>query len=134
MSLPGRDLSASGSNARGDPGTVYEFGPFRLDPGERLLLRHSQPVAITPKAFDLLVYLVQRPGRLADKHALMAALWPDAVVEEANLSYNVSALRKALGDGHDAEQMIQTVPTKGYRLVAAVHETRIDGSPLRRRP
>ena len=134
MSLPGRDLSASGSNASGDHGSVYEFGPFRLDPGERLLLRDDQPVAITPKAFDLLVYLVQRPGRLADKHALMAALWPDTVVEEANLAYNVSALRKALGDGHDGEQIIQTVPTKGYRLVATVRERREEGSPLRRSP
>ena len=131
MSLPGRDLSASGSDPSGDHGTVFEFGPFRLDPGERLLIRDGQPVALTPKAFDLLVYLVQRPGRLADKHALMSALWPDTVVEEANLAYNVSALRKALGDGHDGEQIIQTVPTKGYRLVAPVRERRADGSPLR---
>jgi DNA-binding winged helix-turn-helix (wHTH) protein/Tol biopolymer transport system component len=101
---------------------TYEFGPFRLDPAERLLLRGGRPVALTPKAFDLLAYLVERPGRLVDKQALMAVLWPDAVVEEANLAYNVSAVRKALGDGQEGEQFIQTVPTRGYRFVAPVRE------------
>ncbi|HVR72359.1 MAG TPA: winged helix-turn-helix domain-containing protein [Vicinamibacteria bacterium] len=100
----------------------YEFGSFRLDPAERLLLREGHSVALTPKAFDLLVYLVERPGRLVERQALMAALWPDAVVEEANLAYNVSAVRKALGDGHEGEQFIQTVPTRGYRFVAPVIE------------
>ena len=64
----------------------HAFGPFGLDPAERLLLRGGQPVALTPKAFDLLVYLVERHGRLVEKQELMAALWPDAVVEEANLA------------------------------------------------
>lgn len=100
----------------------YEFGPFRLDPAERLLMREGHPVPLTPKAFDLLVYLVERAGRLVEKQALMAALWPDAVVEEANLAYNVSAVRKALGDGQEGEQFIQTVPTRGYRFVAPVRE------------
>ena len=117
MSIPTQELSA-GSQAEGTP--IHEFGPFRLDPRERLLTRDGQPVALTPKALDLLVYLVERPGRLVEKQALMAALWPDAVVEEANLAYTVSALRKALGDGHDGEQIIQTVPTRGYRFVAPV--------------
>jgi Tol biopolymer transport system component/DNA-binding winged helix-turn-helix (wHTH) protein len=103
-------------------GGVYDFGPFRLDSAERLLLREGRPVALTPKAFDLLLYLVQRPGRLVDKHVLMTALWPDAVVEETNLAYTVSAIRRALGDGQDGEQIIQTVPTRGYRFVAPVHE------------
>ena len=98
------------------------FGAFHLDPVERRLLHEGQPVALPPKAFDLLVYLAQRPGRLVEKAALMAALWPDAIVEEANLAYTVSALRKALGDGHDGEQIIQTVPTRGYRFVATVQE------------
>ena len=99
----------------------YEFGPFRLDPAERLLLRDGQPVALTPKAFDLLVYLVERQGHLVERQVLMKTLWPDAVVEEANLAYNVSAVRKALGDGQEGEQFIQTVPTRGYRFVAPVH-------------
>ena len=109
---------------------VHEFGPFRLDSAERLLLRAGQQVALTPKAFDLLVYLVDRAGRLVTKQELMSALWPDSFVEEANLTFTMSALRKALGDGHDGEQFIQTVPTRGYRFVAKVThvETRSDVS------
>jgi hypothetical protein len=78
--------------------SVYEFGSFRLDSAERLLLRAGQPVPVTPKAFDLLVYLVDHAGRLVTKQTLMSALWPDSFVEEANLTFTVSALRKALGD------------------------------------
>ena len=101
--------------------SVYEFGRFRLDSAERLLLRSGQPVSLTPKAFDLLVYLVERHGRLVTKQELMRALWSETFVEEANLTYTVSALRKALGEreGQD-EQLIQTVPTRGYRFVASV--------------
>ena len=99
---------------------AYEFGPFRLDPAERLLLRDGQAVALTPKAFDLLVYLVEHHGHLVEKQSLMTALWPDTVVEEANLAYNVSALRKALGDGREDGRFIETVPTRGYRFVARV--------------
>src|SRR5688572_22843245 len=118
MSLPGRDLSASDSVR-----PVYRFGPFLLDVAERRLLRDRQPVGLTPKAFDLLVQLIRRPGQLVEKRDLMAALWPDAVVEETNLTYTMSALRKALGgDGPDAEQIIQTVPTRGYRFVAPVQD------------
>jgi eukaryotic-like serine/threonine-protein kinase len=101
--------------------SVHEFGRFRLDSAERLLLRSGQPVSLTPKAFDLLVYLVERHGRLVTKQELMGALWSETFVEEANLTYTVSALRKALGEreGQD-EQLIQTVPTRGYRFVASV--------------
>ena len=100
--------------------SIHEFGSFRLDSAERLLLRAGQPVSMTPKAFDLLVYLVEHAGRLVTKQALMSALWPDTFVEEANLTFTVSALRKALGDGQDGEQFIQTVPTRGYRFVGPV--------------
>jgi eukaryotic-like serine/threonine-protein kinase len=116
MSLPTQDLPRDVPRE----GERYEFGPFRLDPAERLLSRGGQPVALTPKAFDLLAYLVERAGRLVEKRDLMAALWPDTVVEEANLAYTVSAVRKVLGDGQEGEQYIQTVPTRGYRFVAAV--------------
>jgi eukaryotic-like serine/threonine-protein kinase len=108
--------------------SVYDFGPFRLDAAERLLLRAGQPVSLTPKALDLLVYLVEQPGRLVTKQALMSALWPDSFVEETNLTYNISALRKALGDGQDGEQFIQTVPTRGYRFVAPVARHRDDAA------
>jgi DNA-binding winged helix-turn-helix (wHTH) protein len=100
--------------------SVHDFGSFRLDTAERLLLRAGQHVSLTPKAFDLLVYLVDHAGRLATKQELMNALWPDTFVEESNLVFTVSALRKALGDGQDGEQFIQTVPTRGYRFVAPV--------------
>src|SRR6476620_5132769 len=99
---------------------IYEFGAFRLDPAERLLVRDGRPVPLTPKAFDLLVYLVEHRGRLVEKSALMAALWPDIIVEEANLAFQISALRKALGEGADGGSLIQTVPTRGYRFVAEV--------------
>jgi Tol biopolymer transport system component/DNA-binding winged helix-turn-helix (wHTH) protein len=99
---------------------IYEFGAFQLDPAERLLRRDGQPVPLTPKAFDLLVYLVERQGKLVEKSTLMAVLWPDAIVEEANLAFQVSALRKALDAGGTGESVIQTVPTKGYRFVAPV--------------
>lgn len=111
------------SAANGD--SFYDFGAFRLDPAERLLLRAGQPVSLTPKAFDLLVYLVERHGHLAEKQALMAALWPDAIVEEANLAFQISALRKVLDDGGDGEALIQTVPTRGYRFAAPVTKTAV---------
>jgi len=114
---------------------TYEFGPFRLDPAERLLLREGQPVALTPKAFDLLVYLVEHHHRLAEKQALMSASWPDTVVEETNLAYTVSALRKALADGRDDGTFIETVPTRGYRFVAPVVQAPsvMNGASSRRR-
>ena len=102
---------------------IYTFGPYRLDPSERQLSRDGTILALTPKAFDLLVYLVERHGRLVEKTALMSALWPDTVVEEANVAYNISALRKALGDDRGDTKFIETVPTRGYRFVAPVVET-----------
>jgi DNA-binding winged helix-turn-helix (wHTH) protein len=106
--------------SRADDQRIYEFASFRLDPTERLLLRDDKPVPLTPKAFDLLIYLVERHGRLIEKQALMVALWPDTVVEEANLAYNIWALRKVLDEGAEGPSMIQTVPTRGYRFVTAV--------------
>ena len=126
MSLPTHDLPR---DAPASPDQC-EFGPFRLDRAERLLTRGGQPVALTPKAFDLLVYLVDRAGRLAEKRELMAALWPDTVVEEANLAYTVSAVRKALGDSQEGEQYIQTVPTRGYRFVTPVRLAPPDPSSI----
>src|SRR5688500_12843168 len=122
MSLSSRDLPRPVTAGPREPDRVLEFGQFRLHAAERSLTRAGQPVALTPKAFDLLVYLAERPGRLIEKATLMAALWPDTVVEETNLAYTVSAVRKALGDGQEGEQFIQTGPTRGYRFVAPVRE------------
>ena len=95
----------------------YEFGPFRLDPAERLLLRDGEPVRLKPKDFEMLVVLVERSGRLVEKDELMRRLWPDSFVAEANLTNSVYTLRKALGGG---QEYIETVPKHGYRFVAEV--------------
>jgi eukaryotic-like serine/threonine-protein kinase len=101
------------------PGTSYAFGPFRLEPDERRLLRDGAPVAIAPKALDLLVILVEQPDRLLKKEELMERLWPGVFVEEVNLAQNVSAIRRLLGgEGRDA--YIQTVAGAGYRFAAPV--------------
>src|SRR5687768_2143760 len=99
---------------------LYEFGPYRLIPQERLLLRAGEPVALTPKAFETLVALVRRAGRLADKDELLKEVWPDSFVEESNLAQNVFALRKILGEGENGQKYIETVPKRGYRFLATV--------------
>jgi DNA-binding winged helix-turn-helix (wHTH) protein/TolB-like protein len=98
----------------------YEFGPFRLEPAEHLLLRERQPVALTPKNFDFLVFLVENHGRLVTKQQIMQAVWPGSYVEEANLTVSISWLRKTLGEKEGGRQYIETVPKKGYRFTAAV--------------
>src|SRR5215207_7054039 len=99
---------------------LYQFGPFLLDPAERVLVREGQPVPLTPKAFDLLVVLVENGGHLLGKKDLMEAVWPDSFVEEGNLTFTVSSLRKALGEDRKEPQYIETVPRSGYRFVADV--------------
>jgi DNA-binding winged helix-turn-helix (wHTH) protein/Tfp pilus assembly protein PilF len=101
----------------------YEFGPFRLDTVERLLLRRDTPVTLTPKVFDILLMLVRNSGRALEKEAFMREIWPDSFVEEGNLNRNISTLRKALGDGQDGQRFIETIPKRGYRFVASVRET-----------
>lgn len=102
--------------------SAYTFGPFRLEPAKRLLLRDGVPVPLTPRAFDLLVAVVERRERVVDKEEALRLLWPDTVVEEANLTQNVFLLRKALGDNQDDARFIATVPRRGYRFVAEVRE------------
>ena len=104
------------------PKIFYEFGPFRVDPEKQVLLRENQPVAITPKTFETLLILVRHSREVVSKDELMSELWPDAFVEEANLSQNIFMLRKALGDTPDDRRYIVTLPGKGYRFVAEVRE------------
>jgi DNA-binding winged helix-turn-helix (wHTH) protein len=99
---------------------VYEFGPFRLDHSEHQLWCGGKPVALTEKVFELLALLVQSRGRTMTKAELMAKLWPDTVVEENNLTVQVSALRKALGEAASERRYIQTLARRGYRFVADV--------------
>src|SRR5262245_17712572 len=100
----------------------YDFGPFHLDAAERRLLREGESVPLPPKAFDLLLALVEHHGQLLEKDELLKVVWPDTFVEEANLSYNISLIRKALGDGENGQKFIETVPKRGYRFVAGVRE------------
>ena len=108
----------------GETKAIYEFGPFQLDGGERVLLREGAPVALTPKALEVLLLLVERHGHIVEKEELINRVWADSVVEEGNLKVTVSMLRKALGDGRDGEQYVETVPRRGYRFVATVTEER----------
>ena len=99
----------------------YVFGPFRLQPVERRLLRYGEPVLLTPKAFDTLQLLVQNCGHVLTRDELMKRIWPDTIVEENNLEKNISFLRKALGEGRNVKY-VETVPRRGYRFVVPVSE------------
>ena len=101
---------------------VFEFGLFRLNPAERLLLRAQTPVRLPPKAFDALLVLVENPGHLLEKEELLQKVWPDTFVEESNLAQHISILRKALQDGEGGFRYIETVPRRGYRFIAEVRE------------
>ncbi|HKU23102.1 MAG TPA: winged helix-turn-helix domain-containing protein [Terriglobales bacterium] len=98
---------------------LYEFGPFRLDPAKRVLLRSGEPVPLTPKAFDTLLALVQSNGRPLSREDLMQAVWPDSFVEEANLTQNIFVLRKTLGS---SDRYIVTLPGRGYQFAEQVRE------------
>lgn len=100
----------------------YEFGSFRLDPDHRLLMREDQPVAVQPKAFDILLVLVQNSEKTVSKDELLKAVWPDTFVEESNLAQNIFVLRKTLGDAAGKNRYIVTVPGRGYRFAEKVKE------------
>ena len=98
----------------------YSFGPFALDPVERVLLREGTPVHLAPKAFETLLVLLEKQGHLVDKAELLNRVWPDAFVEEATLAQNIFTLRKALGEGTNGHTYIETVPKYGYRFIAPI--------------
>lgn len=98
----------------------YEFGNFRLDPAERILLHDGQLVPLTPKVFDLLLLLIENSGHLVGKDELMRAIWPDTFVEESSLTKNISVLRKLLSNGTGSAARIDTLSKRGYRLVGDV--------------
>ena len=109
---------------------LYEFGPFRVDPANRQLLRENEPIAITPKAFEALLILLRHSPQVISKDDLMKELWPDTFVEEANLSQNIFLLRKALGDSPEGSRYIVTLPRFGYRFAASVHTVEQSGGEL----
>ena len=96
-----------------------DFGPFRVDLRRRVLLRNGEPISLPGKAFDVLVLLLENAGSTVTKDDLLKAVWPDAFVEEGNLTQTVFLLRKALGDS-DSQPLIVTVPRQGYRFVGNI--------------
>src|SRR5436305_3881250 len=108
---------------------LLKFDHFTIDPERRQLLRDGEPVPLTPKTFDTLLTLVRERGRVVEKSELMQMLWPDTAVEENNLSQQISAARRALGERSDEGRFIRTVPGRGYRFVAEVEEIS-GGQPL----
>src|SRR5262249_44030443 len=109
---------------------LLEFGPFRADVRRRTLVRGGELVPLPPKAFDVLVALLQRRGETVSKDDLMKAVWPDTFVEEGNLAQMIFLLRKALGDSDGGQPFIVTVPRQGYRFVGHLANVAIgDSSP-----
>jgi DNA-binding winged helix-turn-helix (wHTH) protein len=96
------------------------FGPFRLLPAQRLLLEGDQPVRLGSRAFDILATLLERPGEVVGKDELISRTWPKTFVDDANLKIQVSALRRALGDGQGGRRYIATIPGRGYNFIASV--------------
>src|SRR5262245_54138803 len=108
----------------------YEFGEFRLEAYKHRLWRGDKVVALTPKAVEILTFLVEHRGRLVERDELMNSVWPDMAVEEANLTVTVSMLRKALGEDGQSRKLIETVPRLGYKFVAEVREVVETGPAL----
>ena len=101
---------------------TYEFGEFRLNTVERSIESAGRPVSLAPKALDVLIVLVENRGRIVEKDDLMRRVWPDTFVEDNNLAFNVSVLRKLFGESGTSPHYIETVPKRGYRFVAEVRE------------
>ena len=100
---------------------TYSFGPFILNVGDRQLLRNGEEISLTHKAFETLVALVSRQGHMVSKKELLRAVWPDSIVEENNLSQNISLLRKVLSGCGDSEYIV-TIPKHGYRFNGRVSD------------
>jgi TolB-like protein/DNA-binding winged helix-turn-helix (wHTH) protein/Tfp pilus assembly protein PilF len=106
----------------------FDFGRFRLDSVERVLLADSHPVALTPKAFETLLHLLENSGHILEKDDLLKRVWPDTFVEEGTLVQNISTLRKVLGEAPDGSAYIDTIPRRGYRFAGAVRTTDFESS------
>jgi len=100
----------------------YQFGHFRLALDEHRLYSNDSIVLLPPKEFDLLLLLVEHSGQVMERESLIKALWPDTIVEEANLNVHISALRKALAERKEGTHYIETLPRHGYRFTAPVFE------------
>src|SRR5215510_4794600 len=109
---------------------IFEFGPYRLDTAERILLRDGRPVPLTLKAFDVLMLLVENSGHIVEKDELMNRVWAGSFVEEGNLKVTVSMVRKAMEDNNGDQPFIETVPRRGYRFTAKVQEVTAESIDL----
>src|SRR5882757_1107377 len=112
-------------------GHPISFGPYRLLAPQRLLLEGDKPVRLGSRAFDILAALVERAGEVVGKEELIARAWPQTFVEEPNLKIQISALRRALGDGQGDHRFIVTVPGRGYNFVAPVSVKELPVAPPR---
>jgi TolB-like protein/DNA-binding winged helix-turn-helix (wHTH) protein/Tfp pilus assembly protein PilF len=101
---------------------LYEFGPFRLDTRERILLRDGRRIPLKPKVYETLLVLIRNSGHVVEKEKIMNEVWPDTFVEENNLTGNIFALRRALGE----RQYIETIPRRGYRFTADVKQVTVE--------
>src|SRR6476660_2988695 len=101
-------------------GAIYEFDDYCLDSARRCLWRQREPVQLTPRVFDTLLFMVEHPNTVLDKERIMEAVWPDSIVEENNLTQNISTLRRVFGETPGSHRHIVTVPGRGYRFVADV--------------
>ena len=108
---------------------LYEFSSFRLDAGERVLLRDGQPIALPPKDLETLLVLVARAGHIVEKEELLEKVWPGVFIEEGNLARHIFNLRQVLGDAPDGRSYIETIPKRGYRFVAPVREEAEPAAP-----
>ncbi|MCF4997434.1 AAA family ATPase [Pseudomonas syringae] len=111
------------------PDQAIGFGPYRIFPGQRLLLEGDQPLRLGRRAMDILLILLDHAGEMVSKQQLIAGVWPDSVVEDINLRVHMAALRKALGDGQAGQRYIVTVAQRGYSFVAPLALESIDRSP-----
>jgi TolB-like protein/DNA-binding winged helix-turn-helix (wHTH) protein len=127
MGDPGKERESSLPD-----GYLYRFGPFALDSRKRTLSRADSPVSLTPKVFDVLLFLAQNPNRLVTKEELLQAVWRDTFVEEGNLTQYIYYLRKALGDNSEDARLIVTIARKGYQFTGDVTVT--EAADIARKP
>lgn len=111
---------------------VYSFGPFRLLPAQRLLLNGDLPIRVGSRALEILVALIERAGEVVSKEELIARVWPETCVEEANLKVQIAALRRAFQTGSESCEFIATSNGRGYRFVAPIEQAG-GGEDARRR-
>ncbi len=116
------------------PKRFYLFGPFRLNPETRVLLRAGDIVPLPPKAVETLLAQLRSAGQPVGKEALIQAVWPEAFVEENNLAHHISVLRKTLGNCEGEKSYIETIPKRGYRFVGDVNEAVENGGAAENAP